>query len=468
MTRYMFRIPTIHIKQVRSPRQDTDVVTLAVKVGDQAFPPVTKHIGNVSAGQTCTVDLEVGPVEVGATDSVVVSFIVANLGYDQSNEGLGLKVLNTLSDAAAAVLTAYYGHGSAWDTLNKATQWINGIMATNCDGLVAQDRYEMTGADLPQLGGPQTREYPGMSSPTGCGANSDYLVTWDARVVPAGYSQDVLASLPNTRALAGYYGPKDRYQHVISLTADGSVNELFFRGGGQPVGHDVINKYPGAVAVAGYYAPSDGYQHVIIATPDGNLHEQWFAGGGGAAGSDVIANIPNVVALAGYHSPRDGNQHVIAAGADGAVHEVFYPGGGAAPVQNVRARFPNIVGIGAYFCPTDQYEHIIVATRDGTINEVWFGGTDAGGSDTLTKLPGVTAVGAYFSDGDKLQHVLIGDLGGRVHETWFVGGGAVGHDIRADLPSVRALAGYYSPGDGYEHVIASTDTGDLHELYWTP
>ena len=469
MTAYMIGIPYLKIDQVRSPSKDTDVVTLAVKVGDQLFPPVTKHLGDLGVDRNPhPVNLNVGPVEVADTDTVVVSFIVANLGYDASDEGLARQFMNTLSDAAAAVCTALYGAGSAWQVLNKATQWINGLLTADCDGLVAQDQYTFSGAELAGLS-PQTRVYPGTDSAVGCGANSQYQVTVQAVPAAPGTGQDVLAALPTTVvALAGYYGPKDTYQHVIALTGDGSVNERYFHGGGAPVGADVIRQYPGAVAVAGYYAAHDGYQHVIVATGDGALHEEWFAGGGGPSGTDQIAVIPGVTHLAGYYGDHDGNQHVIAASSDGLVREIYYPGGGAAPVQNIRGQFADIVGIGAYYCPRDQYGHIIVATADGTITELYFGGVGAGGQDVLKVIPGVSALCAYYSPGDAHQHVIAGTTDGTVHEVWFTGGADSGHDIRAQLTPIAAVAGYWSPSDQYEHVIAATGDGALHEIYWTP
>jgi hypothetical protein len=468
MTAYMISIPYIKIDQIRSPSRDTDVVTLAVKVGDQLFPPVTKHLGDVAAGSSPhTVDLYVGPVEVADTDSVVVSFIVANLGYDASDEGLARQFMNTLSDAAAAVCSAVFGAGSAWQVLNKATQWINGLLTADCDGLVAQDQYTFSGSELAELS-PQTRPYPGTDSPDGCGANSLYEVTVQATPAAAGTGQDIVATLPTTLALAGYYGPKDNYQHVIAITADGAVNERYFRGRGAPVGADVIRKYPGAVAVAGYYAAHDGYQHVVVAASDGTLHEEWFAGGGGPSGTDKIAVIPGVTHLAGYYSDHDGNQHVIAVASDGLVHEIYYSGGGASPVQNVRGQFADIIGVGAYYCPRDQYGHIIVATSDGTITELYFGGVGPGGQDVLKVIPGVSALCAYYSPGDAHQHVIAGTKGGAVHEIWFTGGADSGQDIRATLTPITSVAAYWSPSDQYEHVIAATDDGALHEIYWTP
>ena len=466
MSTFMIGIPSIQIDQVRSADTDTDVVTLAVKVGDQLFPPITRHLGDVGVGHH-PVSLAVGPVEVAETDQVVVSFIVANLGYDASDEGLARTFMNTLSDAAAAVCSALYGAGSAWQTLNKATQWINGLLTANCDGLVAQDQYTFTGRELAGLG-PQTRVYPGIDSNVGCGANSQYQVTLQITPAAQGTGQDLLADL-KAMSIAGYYSPRDTYQHVIALTEDGSVNERYFRGGGAPVGADIIRRYPNAVAVTGYYAAHDGYQHVIVATKDGVLHEEWFAGNGGRHGTDQIGYVESVIDLAGYFSDHDNNQHVIAATTDGLIHEIYFPGGGAAPVSNVRGQFADIVGLGAYYCPGDRYGHIVVATQDGTVTELYFGSVGPGGSDVLTAIPGVTALGAYYSPGDAHQHVIAGTADGTVHEIWFTGGGAdLGRDIRARLSPVVAVTGYWSPGDRHEHVIAATEDGHLHELYWTP
>jgi hypothetical protein len=472
MTWYMFRLSQVHIRHRRSPFHDTDDVTFAVKVGDQAFPPVTRHLGDVSTGDHA-MSLEVGPVEVNDADEVNVSFLVVNSGYDRSDEAYALTFMNTLSNLAAAVLTDLYKAGAVWQELNTGTKDLNALFTAKCDGVVAADKYTMTGTELAREDGhPQARDYTQVvDSPVGCGGNSDYTVVWDARPVAPTYAQGVLANVPNTIGLAGYYSPIDKYQHVISLTAEGLLQEVYFQGGGRVIRTDMIKRYPGAVAIAGYYASSDKYQHVIVSTPDGAIHEEFFAGGGGASGSDVIGNIAGVTALAGYYSPLDQHQHVIAASNDGAIHEIFFGGDAFAPERNVRGHLADVVGLGAYFSPKDKYEHIIAAQADGTITEIWFGTAAGGGSDELYKLPGVTALGAYFSPGDNHQRALVVDRAGEVHEVWFTGGGApVGHDIRARLNPVTAVTGYFAapPGDGFEHVVAASGDGTLQELFWTP
>jgi hypothetical protein len=473
MAWYMFRLSQVHIRHRRSPFHDTDDVTFAVRVGDQTFPPVTHYLGDVSTGDH-GMNLEVGPVEVNDADNVAVSFLVVNSGYDRSDEGYALTFMNTLSNLAAAVLTDLYKAGAVWQELNTGTKDLNALFTANCDGMVAADKYVMTGAELAEQvrnNQPQARDYGGTNSPAGCGGNSDYTVVWDARAVAADYAQGVLANVPNTAGLAGYYSPIDKYQHVIALSSDGWLHETYFKGGGQPIGNDRIKQYPGATAVAGYYSSGDRYQHVIVATSDGQIHEEFFAGGGGASGSDVIANIAGVTALAGYYSPIDQHQHVIAASSDGAIHEILFGGDAPAPEQNVRGHFNGIVGIGAYYAPKDRFEHIIVAQADGTITEIWFGGVAGGGTGAIYNRPGIDGLCAYFSPGDNHQRVIAVDQGSVIHEVWFTGGGAgVGHDVRARLNRVAAVTGYYaaSPGDGFEHVVAASGDGTLREMFWTP
>lgn len=471
MTLYMFRLSQVHIRHRRSPLNDTDDVTFAVRVGDQAFPPVTHYLGDVSTGDHA-MSLEIGPVEVNDTDNVTVSFLVVNSGYDRSDEGYALTFMNTLSNLAAAVLTDLYKAGAVWQELNTGTKDLNALFTAKCDGVVAADKYVMTGAELRQQGNtPQARDYPGTNSPDGCGGNSDYTVSWDARVVPADYAQGVLAKVPNTVGLASYYSPVDKYQHVIALSSDGWLHEVYYKGAAQPIGTDKIVQYPGATAVAGYYSPRDKYQHVIVAAPDGQIHEHYFAGGGGARGSDVIANIAGVTALAGYYSSIDQHQHVIAASNDGAIHEIFFGGDAPAPEQNTRAHLNDVVGIGAYFAPKDRFEHIIVAQTNGTMTEIWFGSAAGGGTDVINNRPGVSALSAYFSPGDNHQRAIAADQNGQIHEVWFTGGGApVGHDVRARLNPVTAVTGNFAapPGDGFEHVVAALSDGTLREIFWTP
>jgi hypothetical protein len=71
-----------------------------------------------------------------------------------------------------------------WATAAIAVgQWLLGIVFANCDGAVAVDQINVTGADLINWTTgtgmySETGFYPGLDSPTGCGSNSRYNVTW--------------------------------------------------------------------------------------------------------------------------------------------------------------------------------------------------------------------------------------------------------------------------------------------------
>ena len=81
-------------------------------------------------------------------------------------------------------------------------------------------------------------------------------------------------------------------EHAIALSGDGWVHEVYYKGGGQPIGTDEICTISCKSHCSCWLLfTRDKYQHVIVATPDGQIHEHYFAGGGGASGSDVIANI---------------------------------------------------------------------------------------------------------------------------------------------------------------------------------
>src|ERR1700730_13090275 len=134
----MFRLTDIKIDETRSnfwdglgiTGHDTDTATLAVQVGDQLFPPVSKFLGDLSKEHTYPVGLAVCPIEVNPGDDIVVSYLVVNHGYPLSSEATGLAFVNFLSDAAAAVCTALYGAGTAWQELNTGTKALNAVLSS--------------------------------------------------------------------------------------------------------------------------------------------------------------------------------------------------------------------------------------------------------------------------------------------------------------------------------------------------
>jgi hypothetical protein len=182
----LFTLDQFHIDNTRALHEDTDVVSFSVKVGGRLLPPVTKYMGDVNNGDH-RVGLAIGPVEVpdDSQTQVAIGYAIVNSGFNGTDEGAANKVLNRISDAAAALCTAEFGFKEVWDALNKATQWLNGLMFVNCDGPVAGDAITVTGDTISRwlaAGGhtEPAKSYAGSDSPGGCGSNSQYTVTWSA------------------------------------------------------------------------------------------------------------------------------------------------------------------------------------------------------------------------------------------------------------------------------------------------
>jgi hypothetical protein len=115
-------------------------------------------------------------------------------------------------------------------------------------------------------------------------------------------------------ALTSWADPN--FQHVIYLTGDGHVHELYFPIGGSSWAVNDLTQDTGAPsAVAGSALTSwadPNFQHVIYLTADGHVHELYFPIGGGfwATGDLVsITNSPPTVAggaLTSWADPTGG------------------------------------------------------------------------------------------------------------------------------------------------------------------
>jgi hypothetical protein len=479
---YVFSLDSFHIDQTRAWVNDTDVVTFAVRAGDQLFPPISRQMGDVNNGDH-NVNLAIGPVEVNPGDEVVVSYIIVNSGFDSGNEPAVLKVLNTLSDMAATICSLIFGSDySAWDKLNQQTQWQNRVMFANCDGVVAGDLITLTGdviANEVNLHGTYSdgRPFQGTASNFGCNQSlSQYIVNWSVHPWPwTVIGQGVVENVPQASHVAAYFAPSDNFHHIIAETSRGGIEEVWFSAQGGPnagygEGKAQFAEILGVVALAAYYAPSDRLQHVIVASNDGSIQEIWYQGGGKPdQGSDLLATYPGVIAVAGYYAASDHYQHVMVALGDGTIHEEWFKGRGGRRGHDIRATFPGVVAIAGYFAPSDSYQHLIVATDDGSLHEVWHGHGANGGEAILANFPGMVGLAAYYSPSDQYQHIIVATNDGAVHEVWFPGGGRpMGHDVRARIDNIVGVAGYYASDDKYQHVIVADKAGNLTEVYRTP
>src|SRR6476620_206545 len=82
MPSYIFRLEQFHIDNTRAADDDTDVVSFAMKVGDQALgEPQIKHMGDVDNGDHL-VNLEFGPISVDTPATLVVfNYQILNSGH---------------------------------------------------------------------------------------------------------------------------------------------------------------------------------------------------------------------------------------------------------------------------------------------------------------------------------------------------------------------------------------------------
>jgi hypothetical protein len=172
---YVFTLENFEILNTRSRHNDTDHVSFALKVGDKVYPAKVKHMGDVNNG-THKVNLSFGPIEIPTPETkVVLTYLIMNSGHDQD------KVAGWLQKGAEQLLekgeTAAGEFGPIVKYLGKLGI---SVLFADCDGWVAGDHITLTGKTLAGFGDKHktTREYPGVDSARGCGANSLYKVTW--------------------------------------------------------------------------------------------------------------------------------------------------------------------------------------------------------------------------------------------------------------------------------------------------
>ena len=175
---YTFSVDSFQILNTRSLRNDTDHVTLALKVGDKVHAPIVQHMGDVNNG-THKVKLSFKDIEVPTPETkIVMTYLIMNSGHDKD------KVSQWLKKGAESMLAKGV---AAAGGLGTVVGYLGGVglnvLLANCDGWVAGDHIHLTGKQLADFGAShrETRNYPGVDSPRGCGSNSHYKVTFSIR-----------------------------------------------------------------------------------------------------------------------------------------------------------------------------------------------------------------------------------------------------------------------------------------------
>jgi hypothetical protein len=218
-SRYRFSIDLIRVLTARSANSDTDTGQCSLVVGNwpTAIPPKNwpflqktqsqGDLGGTAVKEGQTNQMNFGPVTVELCEASIFNYTFVNSAADPGlisdtlikqgtqladsgvqtvvkdiGAGLGLTVVD-VAGVAAPLLGSLLGILSAW-----LVGELNSIIHARCDGTVAAEQVVTMGKDLQAKtiqGHPftMTTIHEGTDSPAGCGANSEYQVTWSITMV---------------------------------------------------------------------------------------------------------------------------------------------------------------------------------------------------------------------------------------------------------------------------------------------
>ena len=208
---YRFSLDSFQILNTRSGNifstsKDTDYVSFGLTVNNNPTQVITQSMGDLSNG-TFPTNLVFDRV-ISDSDNVVLTYQITNNSVGEANATAYLRqaalllanaAVKAIAAVAAPVIGAEIGSligiaipvplvGSALGALGGwllGSAW--GITFPDCDGPVAAGVHIFTGASLRAMTANNqtfttTENHPGVDSPSGCGSNSNYDVTWSVSV----------------------------------------------------------------------------------------------------------------------------------------------------------------------------------------------------------------------------------------------------------------------------------------------
>jgi hypothetical protein len=224
-------------------------------------------------------------------------------------------------------------------------------------------------------------------------------------------------------------------------------------------------------AVDAYVTTFSNEQHVIFITQNGRVHELYVHDGRwrdknltSAAGAPSAS----LSALAGYQTSFNNQQHVVFFTDNGHVHELYHDSAwhhkdlttlaGAPPAS----KFSEVMGYQTAF---NNMQHVIFFTDDGHIHELYHDGawhcrdlTNLAAAPLAVVSNDVTGLfDAYVTTFNNQQHIIFSGRENHVHELYH--DGAWHHkDLTAlagapSLNSESALVGYQTAFNNQQHVI---------------
>ncbi len=214
-SRYRLSVDQVKVNTTRAMNADTDAAMASVAAGNAAVRTKTQWIGEIGAlgspktSQTNLLDFE--PVTVDLAEPMSFSYLVVNNGHADQDKILAAlaNAGNSLSLAGSSSMQEDIAKGVAkivsvkilaalsisvpvvGSILGEIESWLmdklTAAVFESCDGVVAVELRAMMGRDLFVLtdNGRKTvtvtTKHPGTNSPTVCGANSEYEVTWSIK-----------------------------------------------------------------------------------------------------------------------------------------------------------------------------------------------------------------------------------------------------------------------------------------------
>lgn len=206
---YTLRIPSFHISNTRALRNDTLSASTALKVMNangglhHDWQTQGVSLGDHKKGEDVALNLTWQNIDIPAPTpenpdggAIYWSFLLVNKGHTDSAWVAALEkavdsVAQQLANKAVAAIAG--GGGLAWLISNSAQfglQELMNVLTADCDGTVAAGAFAFTAAQLAEMAPNPNQSWnypqnnPGTDSQHGCGANSDYQISYVIERVP--------------------------------------------------------------------------------------------------------------------------------------------------------------------------------------------------------------------------------------------------------------------------------------------
>ena len=333
MARYTFSLDGFRIGTTMAAHTDTVHVFLTLKAGSQLTGPLRENTGDLNDG-TVFLDLRI-PASVDHHESVLMTYQIVNNGHASEQQQLEneIQTARTVAETVRAIgSTAFPPAAEAVAAIEAGLWAIGGALSflsnqVDCDGLVLSDAIVATGSELAALTEPtgsytETRSYTGPETPSGCGANARYDVTWTISRW-RGWTEvggGGITSLPLAATTFGnrifLFGVSTQGQEFVNSSPDGATWT-----GWSAVGGGGITTLPLAATVFRgrifLFGVSTLSQEFVNSSPDGATWTGWSAvGGGGITTLPLAATVfRDRIYLFGVST---GGQEFVNSSADGA------------------------------------------------------------------------------------------------------------------------------------------------------